>query len=304
MILRGLHLLLTYQCTFECDHCFAWGSPWQQGTMTLKTVQGILNQAKDVGTVTSIYFEGGEPFLYYAVLVKGVQQAAAMGFEVGMVSNGYWATSLEDALLWLKPFSGLVQDLSVSSDLFHYSEMISQQARDAAEAASQLGIPTGYISIAPPPEAPGEAGAGSTVGQLPEAESGVMYRGRAVEKLAGKAPKHPWDSFITCPYEDLREPGRIHVDPLGNLHICQGISIGNLFERPLLDICREYDPDAHPITAPLLAGGPVELVRRYNLPHEPVYADACHLCDRSRLLLRDRFPEVLRPEQMYGGVVG
>lgn len=38
MTLRGLHLLLTYQCNLECDHCFVWGSPWQAGTMTL---QGI-----------------------------------------------------------------------------------------------------------------------------------------------------------------------------------------------------------------------------------------------------------------------
>ena len=33
--LSGLHLLLTYQCTFECDHCFGWGGPFQTGTMTL-----------------------------------------------------------------------------------------------------------------------------------------------------------------------------------------------------------------------------------------------------------------------------
>ena len=31
MKLTGLHLLLTYQCVLECDHCFVWGSPWQKG---------------------------------------------------------------------------------------------------------------------------------------------------------------------------------------------------------------------------------------------------------------------------------
>gem|GEM_PF-4275015 len=25
--LSGLHLLLTYGCTFTCDHCFVYGSP-------------------------------------------------------------------------------------------------------------------------------------------------------------------------------------------------------------------------------------------------------------------------------------
>ena len=63
MKLSGLHLLLTYQCTFECEHCFAWGSPWQNGVMKLEEIQFFLRQAKEAGTITSIYFEGEEPFL-------------------------------------------------------------------------------------------------------------------------------------------------------------------------------------------------------------------------------------------------
>jgi MoaA/NifB/PqqE/SkfB family radical SAM enzyme len=260
MELSGLHLLLTYQCTLECDHCFAWGSPWQEGTMTLRDVRHILGQAEDLGTVKSIYFEGGEPFLYYAIMKKGIQEAAARGFQVGIVSNSYWATSVEDAIEWLRPFAGLVQDLTISSDLFHWSEMRSQQSKNASVAAEQLGIPLGVISIAKPET----TDAASALGQLPAGESAVMYRGRAVLKLAAKAVKYPWDQFTECPYEDLREPGRVHVDPLGFLHICQGITLGNLFRKSLREICETYDPDAHPITGPLLAGGPVGLVERYG----------------------------------------
>jgi hypothetical protein len=127
-----------------------------------------------------------------------------------------------------------------------------------------------------------------------------MYRGRAAEKLSGRAAHHPWESFDACPHEDLREPGRIHLDPLGDLHICQGIAIGNLFAQPLKQICAEYDADAHPICGPLLAGGPAALVSEYNLPHAPAYADACHLCYAARTALRQRFPECLHPDQMYG----
>ncbi|MFQ6004291.1 MAG: hypothetical protein ACE5OQ_02215, partial [Woeseia sp.] len=36
--LSGLHLLLTYACNYQCDHCFVWGGPWQSGTMTLATI--------------------------------------------------------------------------------------------------------------------------------------------------------------------------------------------------------------------------------------------------------------------------
>lgn len=300
MRLSGLHLLFTYQCNLECDHCFVWGSPWQSGTLTLRNIRNILQQAQDVGTVKWIYFEGGEPFLYYAALLKAVQDAASMDFQVGIVSNGYWATDVEDALQWLSPFAGLIQDLSISSDLYHWSEKLSQQAQNASVAAEQLGIPLGVISIGEPEV----TNAASAVGQLPEGESAVMYRGRAAEKLVPKAARWPWGQFTECPFENLREPGRVHVDPYGNLHICQGISLGNLFITTLSEICETYDPKSHPITGPLLDGGPVELVRRYELPHEERYADACHLCCEACRALRERFPETLMPDQMYGVVEG
>jgi len=299
MKLEGLHILLTYQCTYECDHCFVWGSSWQTGTLTLEQIENILSQAKDAG-VTSIYFEGGEPFLYYAVLKEAVYKASDMGFSVGIVSNAYWANTVSDATEWLRPFVGRVSDLSVSSDLYLCEKIIGERPQNAVVAAKFLGIPTGTISVAQPNEESKESH-----GQIEE-ESSVMYRGRAVDKLASHAPSHPWEGFDSCPHEDLREPGRIHLDPLGNLHICQGISIGNLFEKPLKQICEEYDADAHPICGLLLNGGPAALVTEYNLPHtspsgdESSYADACHLCYEARTLLRARYPELLAPDQMYG----
>lgn len=296
MKLEGLHILLTYQCNYECDHCFVWGSPWQTGTLTLEQIEDILHQAKEAG-VTSIYFEGGEPFLYYAILNKAVHMAAGMGFSVGIVSNAYWANSVPDATEWLRPFGGRVSDLSVSSDLYHCEKCLGENPQNAVVAARWLGIPTGVISVAQP-----EQEARESHGQLEEEESGVMYRGRAVEKLAESADKHPWDGFDSCPHEDLVEPGRVHLDPLGNLHICQGIVIGNLFDKPLKQICEEYDVDSYPICGLLHSGGPAALVTEYNLPHESSYADACHLCYEARTKLRTRFANLLAPDQMYGVV--
>ena len=285
----GLHLLLTYQCTFECDHCFVWGSPRQGGTMTLATIRRILDQGKAAGTVRTIFFEGGEPFLYYGTLLEGVRLAAGMGFEAGIVSNVYWATSAEDALACLRPFAGLLHGMTISTDLFHYSERISRQAQHAQAAAQTLGIEMGTISVARPSD-----------GARLSGEGGVMFRGRAAAKLAAQAPQQPWQSFTACPHEKLDAPGRLHVDAFGNLHICQGISVGNLLAAPLADISASYAPAKHPIVGPLLRGGPAELVRRYDVPHAETYADACHLCYEARQALRGRFPDVLAPDQMYG----
>jgi hypothetical protein len=295
MRLTGLHLLLTYQCTLECDHCFVWGSPQQSGVMSLVDIRLILDQASQLEALRSIYFEGGEPFLYYATLLRAVREAARRGYEIGIVTNAYWATSEDDAFAALEPFAGLVQDLSVSSDLFHWSQPLSQQAQNAARAAERLGIPCGVLSIAQP-----AVEAASAQGQLPLGEDKVMYRGRAAVKLAGNAPQHAWERFTECPYENLRDPGRLHLDPFGFVHICQGISLGNIHQTPLAEICAAYNPESHPITAPLLRGGPAELVRRYDLYHEKSYADACHLCYEARRPLRSLFPQLLAPDSMYG----
>ena len=288
--LSGLHLLLTYQCTFECDHCFVWSGPFQTGTMTLATVDHILAEAGRLGTIEWIYFEGGEAFLYYAILRSGVLRAKAQGFKVGIVTNAYWARSEDDALEWLRPIAGSIDDLSISSDSYHGVSDGYRNPAIARAAARELDIPVDFISVAEP----------EASGTLPPGESPVLFRGRAAELLASKVPPEPWQKFTTCPWENLRNPQRVHVDPFGHLHICQGISIGNLLERPLTEIMADFRPDEHPIVGPLLVGGPAEIVRRYNLAHEDGYADHCHLCYTSRQSLRSRFPDVLAPDQMYG----
>jgi len=286
MKLSGLHILLTYQCTYECDHCFVWGSPRQRGTLTLEQIEKALYQAKEAN-VEWIYFEGGEPFLFYAILVEGVKIAAQMGFHVGVVTNAYWANSVPDAAEWLKPLTAL-EDLSVSSDRYHCDDCLGEQAQNAVAAAKWLNIPIGLISIAQPESAEKDQGE-------------IMYRGRASRQLVPRVKRMAdYRRFNECPHEDLREPGRIHLDPLGNLHICQGVVIGNVFEKPLKKICEEYDADSHPICGPLLNGGPAALIDEYNLPHASGYADACHACYEARLALRTRFPELLAPDQMYG----
>jgi pyruvate-formate lyase-activating enzyme len=294
--LKGLHILLTYQCTYECDHCFVFGGPEQKGTMTLAKIGQVLEQAQDLGTVEWIYFEGGEPFLFYPVLLAGVKASAARGFQVGLVTNGYWATGFEDALEYLRPFVGRIQDLSVSSDLYHGQEVISPESEIAVRAARKLDIPAGIITVAQP----GERDVPESLGQIPVGVSSVMFRGRAAVELSHRVEPQPWREFTRCPHEDLLEPERLHLDPMGNLHVCQGISIGNLFEQPLRDICESYDPEADPVIGPILDGGPARLAEKHRCNAKDKYADACHLCFETRSALRDRFPQILTPAQMYG----
>jgi len=295
MELTGLHLLLTYQCTLQCEHCFVFGSPWQEGTMSLDVIENILQQGKQLGTIKTIYFEGGEPFLYYPTLLRGVEMAYEMGFSVGLVSNGFWGISEEDAFRALSPMRGKVSMLSLSCDQYHWDNRYEECISNIEKVAEELGIGTGVITIAQP-----EAiNAMKSSGTIPPGESTVMFRGRAAVELSQKITLSSWENFDSCPHEDFLNPGRVHIDPLGYLHICQGITIGNLLEKSLDKIWAEYDAHTHPITGPILKGGPIELAKKHGVEHADGYADVCHFCFEVRSQLRDKFPVELGPDQMY-----
>ncbi len=296
MPMNGLHLLLTYKCTYECDHCFLYGSPDSDGVMTISQIREILKEAEKIGSVEMIFFEGGEPFLFYPIMLLGLKEAKEAGFKTGIVTNAYWATSVQDGKEWLKPIAEIsVDDLSISDDAFHYGEEEENLSKYASEAAKDLGLPIGNIMI----EDPKKYLKCNEWGGKPVTGGAVLFRGRAVETLLDGLPRKPWDGFDKCSPEDFSDPGRVHIDPFGYIHVCQGITIGNMNKTPLHELVKNFSPNEHPICGPLLRGGPAELAKYYRVKHEESYVDECHLCFTTRLKLRDRFPEILAPNQMY-----
>ena len=298
-MLKGIHFLLTYTCNYECDHCFLYCSPNSKGTFTLTQIKKVIDEAVKIDTIEWVYFEGGEPFLYYPIMLEGLKLANKMGFKIGIVTNSYWATSVEDAEIWLKPFLEIgINDFSISDDTFHFGDEEVNLAKRAREAAENLNLPSSSISIDKPTVEEGidkdhEKGE-------PVIKGGVMFRGRAVETLIETLPRRSWEEMNKCPYEDLEGLGRVHLDPFGNIHICQGLSIGNFWETPLSKLIKTYDGNSHPICGPLIQGGPAQLVREYNIEHEDKYIDECHLCYLARLNILDKFPQYLAPKQVYG----
>ena len=289
--MKALHFLVTLQCTRACPHCFVWGGPGQRATMAVEDLRTWIGEAADAG-LSSCAFEGGEPFLYHPTLLEGVKEARRRGLTAGAVTNGYWAVSEQTARAALEPLvaAGL-GSMMISTDDYHGGPEASRRARVALAAGEALGI-NAYLSQT----------------RL----EGVMFRGRAVERLApgvlagtgsvGKGARQgsrPQD-LTKCPHESLDDPGRVHVDPDGNLHVCQGLVMGNLRRQDLPSILSTFRPAAHPVIGPLLAGGPHALATAHGLVSKLAYADACHLCYETRRRLRERYPEVLTPAYLYG----
>ncbi len=300
MPLSAIHFLVTYRCVYACDHCFVFSGPEAEGTLTLAQFRDAIDQTADVPSIDTVYFEGGEPTLYWPVVLEAARYARARGLDAGVVTNCHWAESVEDAKVWLAPLKELgIADLSLSSYAYFLEEGALEERllRNAAQAALELDLPMGLL----------EVGAEAIL-DLPGVCTGdigeIMYKGRAAVELAAERAARdgrPPHTFTECPHEDLDAPGRCHLGPDGELQLCQGISAGNVWRDGLAAVVARYDPHDLPVVRELLRGGPLELARAYDVkPARERYADACHLCFETRLALRERFPDVLTPAACYG----
>ncbi|MCP3941111.1 MAG: 4Fe-4S cluster-binding domain-containing protein [Desulfobacteraceae bacterium] len=296
-MITSLHLLLTYTCSYACDHCFLYSSPEQTGVFSLEQLTNLICGAKKIKSIRSISFEGGEPFLYYGLLHEGIRQVTQAGFNTAVETNCYWATGVEDAKLWLRPLQEVgLKIIEPGDDSFHHGDIDVTPGQMAAQAARELGMTVKTICV----EKPKVINCDDHIKGEPVYAGGPKLRGRAVETLVKDLPRKPWDELTECKMEKLRDPGRVHIDPFGNVHICQGLSMGNYLESSLAEVLTSYDPDTHPVCGPLLKGGPAALARQYSLPHADQYVDECHFCSKLCKSLVDRFPKYLTPRQVFG----
>jgi hypothetical protein len=311
--LKGIHFLVTYRCTYACQHCFVWGSPDAGGTMTLAQLTTAIDQAAACG-VETVYFEGGEPMLAYPVVLAAAEHARRRGLDVGMVSNCFWASSVADAKLWLAPFKALgIADLSLSSYAYFVEDADEDRLRNAVQAARELDLPLTVLEVGAPArlDAPGLC--------LGQDVSAIMCKGRAAVELAPGRAARPPQTLVTCPFEDFDDPGRAHLGCDGELQLCQGVSAGNVWlgrdaggaeaeaagaapsPDGLAHVLERYDPARRPVVRELRDGGPWALAQAYaHVPSRELYADECHLCYEVRAALRPRLPGVLTPAQCYG----
>jgi hypothetical protein len=298
MPLKSLHFILTYRCIYQCDHCFLHCGPHQAKTFTAHELEGLLAQAGALEGLDSVYFEGGEPMLYYPLLLRGVRTATELGLSSGIVTCGYYATDSQDGAMWLEPLkeAGLTS-IDISLDELHGTGAAYTNARNLIEAAEGLGLAVGIISIADPRKSPEELEACTCRGEVP---SPSYIRGRAAHELVEGLDLRPIDGFVECSLEDLETPKRVHVDPYGNVHICQGILAGNVWETSLAQVVQGYQPHDHPVIGPLIKGGPAMLARETLTMTDLYFATECHACYEVRRRIRPEHPGALGPAEVYG----
>ena len=103
MSLNAVHVLISYRCTDACHHCFVYSGAHQRATFSLGRLRSFLDQIRRMPSVRWVYFEGGEPFLFYPMLLEAVSHATQIGLATCVVTNGYWITSERDVGIYLRP---------------------------------------------------------------------------------------------------------------------------------------------------------------------------------------------------------
>jgi hypothetical protein len=278
--LSAIHFLISYGCSAECDHCFAWGTPRREAGITCEQVDEFLGQIVSLGTVRSVCGEGGESFTKYPVLLHLMRRGSALGLGVSALTNAFWVTSRTEVEARLRELMAAgLSSLGVSTDQWHRQHVPVARIDLLLEICAAVGLQASRMETTP---------------------EGVMFRGRAAERLAPGRPTKPAEELATCPHEQLGAPSRIHLDCYGRLHLCQGLNIG---PGGPAEAVGGYDPSTHPIVRLLLDGGPYALGRfatSRGFEMAAGYVDACHLCYRAREFLRPHFPELLGPDEMYG----
>jgi hypothetical protein len=243
-------------------------------------IDEVLEGASAVPSVEKILFDGGEPFLYYPVLLHGLRAARRHGFRTAILTNGDWATDESAAAAWLAPIADAgVTELLISDDSFHLQRPGENRGARAFQVAKEMSLPA--------------------VGVSAEGES-LLYTGRAATLSENGNPRQPKAPLDRCPLINFRNPERIYVDFDGYVFLCHGLTIGSLWWKSLAEVLHDYAPESDPILGPLLEGGPIALARAHAVAQPDGCRDACHLCYLTRESLRRHYPERLAPDGLYG----
>ena len=145
--LRNVGLFLTYYCQASCAHCIIRAGPHRHEEMRLEDAREWIRQIASYRDhyVYVLSLTGGEPFSNLKLLREVMEFAAEFKFYVFVVTNGFWATSREEAKQLLLSLPDICF-LSVSTDLYHQKYVPFEYVQNAIWAINECGIPH-YVSI-------------------------------------------------------------------------------------------------------------------------------------------------------------
>ena len=142
MVPSVLTILPTYQCTAACKECCFECSPSVHGRIPLDRLLAYIDEACDtIPSLKLVVFSGGECFLLRKDLDVCVARAHDRGKLVRVVTNAYWARTMEAARTRLQALrdAGL-DELNISTGDDHLAFVPFESVVNGLIAGAELGM--------------------------------------------------------------------------------------------------------------------------------------------------------------------
>jgi pyruvate-formate lyase-activating enzyme len=134
-------MLPTYRCTAACENCCFDSNPQVKGQIPLDRILRYVDEAAALETVKLFVLSGGEAFLLGKNLEIIIEHATFLGLQTRIVTNGYWATSYENAAKRLSRLWAVgLRELNLSTGDYHEKFVPLERVIYGAKAAVDLGM--------------------------------------------------------------------------------------------------------------------------------------------------------------------
>lgn len=127
---QNICIIMTDKCNARCKTCCFSCSPNKSSVIDENLMLKAIDDAKELGDVEVIGFSGGEPFLFYELMKKGMLYAKQKGFKVTVAINGFWGNWSDGELI--EKLSVLpLEHISFSYDSYH-AEFVDEKSFERA----------------------------------------------------------------------------------------------------------------------------------------------------------------------------
>lgn len=285
---QELAILPWNTCTARCDHCGPSSGPSDNTHISHAKVLSLINEAgTNYEKPWYLSLSGGEIFLHYDRLLEYCKTAYSHGGTTAVITNCFWASSLEKALIMLEPLveNGLSL-LGISFDKFHEPFISAEYVGNAIQAAQNLRLSVQVRSVATKSNRLWkilEQLSSNFHWYVDFIEIPCVPAGRAINRV-------PKDELLYMNnYPKGECPGAsLTINPKGDGMICcngaseiEGMNVGNIQDYSLAQLEQNFRTSF--LVKYLLAEGPAGAVNflsaheKKTLEEKP-YVSVCHLC--------------------------
>lgn len=317
--LTGITWITTYRCNLACDHCF-FDTGGKNVYMAPELVDRVLDGFQYGKQMFWQHLSGGEIFLDREKLFEIIKRIRKyVQKDLGISTNGFWASDEElvkNTVDKLVEFG--VNGIAVSIDYYHQQQMPVDGPKNLIHAIDKSGLKAHtYLmgarlnndvdfsekinSISDNLVAIADQGFGIPLAYAFERSIG---KGSLINKPKKKnIPDKKCTALNTCLGERSPfNPAMVWIDPYGNVMICYGLVIGNVFKKSFNEIIETYTSEENIILDRLARSGPkglYALAKENGIEVPDEFYDECDLCYQCRSALKKYYPEILAPGECY-----